>query len=131
MKRMHEANITPAEFMKEQITEAQQYQVYNSAEFLEKMYQNKQKFFGSGEPTYTLEETLEKFTSENDCEVDDPVKAVDDAGHGEFLRATHEIFIERNDPKKHLVWLYGKRNAGKSTFIKMFEGIFSCQRIQF
>ena len=59
------------------------------------------------------------------------MQAVDEAGHGDFLRATHEIFIERKDPKKHLVWLYGKRNAGKSTFIKMFQSIFSCQRIQF
>lgn len=56
---------------------------------------------------------------------------MEEAGHGEFLKATHEILIERKDPKKHLVLLYGKRNAGKSTFMKMFQDVLSCQRIQF
>ena len=93
---------------------------------MEKMYQFKQKWKGSGEPVYTIEETLTSFTRNNPCQVEDPVKAVEEAGHGEFLKATHEILIERKDPKKHLVLLYGKRNAGKSTFMKMFQDVLSC-----
>ena len=41
MKRLHEANVTPAEFMKEQVTGPQKNQVYNSFDFLEKMYATK------------------------------------------------------------------------------------------
>ena len=93
---------------------------------MEKMYQFKQKWKGSGEPVRSIEESLDDFTRNNPCQVEDPVKAVEEAGHGEFLRATHEILIERRDPKKHLVLLYGKRNSGKSTFMKMFRDILSC-----
>ncbi len=131
MTRLHESNITPTEFMKEQVTEAQLYQCYVNEDFMKKMYCFKQEWAGSGAEEHTLEETLDRFTAAQECLVDDPVKAIDDARHGEVLRAVYSIFFERKDPKKHLVWLYGRRNTGKSTFIKLFESLFSCQRIQF
>lgn len=36
---------------------------------MEKMYQFKQKWKGSGEPVYTIEETLTSFTRNNPCQV--------------------------------------------------------------
>ena len=98
---------------------------------MEKMYQFRQKWKDSEEPVFELEETLDRYCDDNPCQVEDPVAAVENAGHSEFLRAVYEVFFERKDPKKHLVLLYGKLNAGKSSFIKMFQSIFSCQRIQF
>jgi phage/plasmid-associated DNA primase len=37
------------------------------------------------------------------------------------------VFFKRKDKKKRLVWLYGARNTGKSSFIALMEEIFSTQ----
>ena len=42
-----------------------------------------------------------------------------------------DVFFLRKDPKEHLVWLWGKRNTGKSTFISCLEEIFCTQEFSF
>ena len=82
---------------------------------------------------YSLEEAMHIYLDENPLPDDgtDYVKIIRDAGHGECLDAIYKIFFERKDPKKNLVWLYGKANSGKTSLIKALEKIFCAQDFNF
>ena len=72
-------------------------------------------------------ETLDEFVEEHCTFVEDGETCVDtlqEAGHGAVLDAFVRIFFHRKDPKKCLVWLYGDRNTGKTTFIELLREIF-------
>ena len=53
------------------------------------------------------------------------------AGHEACLDAVVRIFFIRQDRKKCLVWLYGERNAGKSSFVELLGELFCLQEFNF
>ena len=61
----------------------------------------------------------------------DYIDMIRKAGHLECLEAFYRICLERKDPKKNLLWLYGAPNSGKSTFINHLASIFCCQEFNF
>ena len=77
-------------------------------------------------PSFTLFETLADYNDENCSELNkaECYDKVINADHGDCMHAVNNVWFKREDPKKHLVWLYGKRNSGKSSFIKYLEQIF-------
>ena len=53
------------------------------------------------------------------------------AGHWECLEAVANVFFRKTDKKKHLVWLNGEANTGKSSFIECLMEIFCCVGFNF
>lgn len=91
-------------------------------------------FMAPQKSKFSLMQTLNAFIDENcDSPLDgiDCVKAVREAGHGACLDATVRIFFIRADPKKCLVWLWGEKNTGKTTWIDLLKAIFSAQEFNF
>ena len=83
---------------------------------------------------FSLMDTLNAYIDENcDRPLDGAacIEAVRKAGHGPCLDAIVRIFFIREDPKKCLVWLWGERNTGKSTWIRLLRAIFSVQHFNF
>ena len=86
------------------------------------------------EATFTMQKTLDGFLSDSDLEQDykECLEIVKKAGHFDFVETCAKIFFtEEKNPKKRLVWLYGPRNCGKSTFVGLMEEIFSTETFNF
>ena len=77
-------------------------------------------------PEFSLIESLLDYNDENcvDLDAGECYRKVVNAEHGGCLIALNNVWFKRADPKKHLVWLYGMRNSGKSSLIKYLEKIF-------
>ena len=62
---------------------------------------------------------------------EDCYESIKNANHEEALKATWEIFFSRRpeDGKKHVLWLHGVANAGKSYYIRRLREIFASQEI--
>ena len=75
---------------------------------------------------YSLEQSMQHYLDEHELPDDgtDYIQLVEQAGHGECLEVIYQIFFQRKDPKKNLVWLHGTPNSGKTTLIKYLEAIF-------
>ena len=84
-------------------------------------------------PKFSLQDTLKAFAVDNftDYSSASCLQKVNEAGHGEILLKFHELFFQRKDPKKRLLWLFGPQNTGKSTFIGMIEEMFATQQFNF
>ena len=48
-----------------------------------------------------------------------------------ILEAVDRVFFQRKEPKKRLIWVYGEKNSGKSTFVDCLGEIFSTQEFNF
>ena len=46
------------------------------------------------------------------------------------LNAAYKVWIECKQDKRRCLWLYGGPNCGKTTWLKMFETIFKCSRLE-
>ena len=58
------------------------------------------------------------------------LRKITDAGHGKILRSVYRLLIaERGKTKKHVIWIYGEPNAGKSTIIRMLRKIFGSDEV--
>ena len=68
----------------------------------------------------TLEESLEFYIEEHCFELnqEECFLKIKSALHLDALRSIADIWFRKLDKKKHLVWLHGENNSGKSTIIK-------------
>ena len=58
------------------------------------------------------------------------MRKINDAGHGKILRSVYRLLIsDRGKTKKHVVWVYGEANAGKSKFIRRLREIFGSDEV--
>jgi hypothetical protein len=88
------------------------------------------KFFKKGnELQFSLSETADCYLEDDPAHISgkECLEVISKAGHLEVLTNCHDVFFKRKDKKKRLVWLYGPRNTGKSSFIALMETIFSTQ----
>ena len=58
-------------------------------------------------------------------------EVISKAGHKNILIKCHDVFFKRKEKKKRLVWIYGPRNTGKSSFISCIDKVFSTQQFNF
>jgi hypothetical protein len=87
-------------------------------------------FFKKGNHlTFSLSETLDCYLEDDPAPISgkECLAVIAKAGHLDILTKCHDVFFRRKDTKKRLVWLYGPRNTGKSSFIALMEIIFSTQ----
>ena len=57
-------------------------------------------------------------------------RKINEAGHGKILRSVLRLlFTEKGKTKKHVVWIYGDPNSGKSNFIRKLRSIFSSDEV--
>jgi hypothetical protein len=78
-------------------------------------------------------ESVEKYLQENPSDLNGPdsVKLISEHSHLPLLEAVVKTYFIREINKKHVVWLKGPKNCGKSAFIKLLSEIFVTQRSDF
>ena len=70
---------------------------------------------------FSLEVTVDNFIQENPLGIsgEECLKMITAAGHLDILNKCHDVFFKRKDKKKRLVWIFGPRNTGKTSFIRL------------
>jgi phage/plasmid-associated DNA primase len=60
----------------------------------------------------------------------DCARIISQAHHGRVLRAVYRLFLDTSViDKRHVCWLYGQPNSGKSRFIEAIRKIFSSEEV--
>lgn len=76
--------------------------------------------------------TLKKYVEDNSIDKSqiECARIVNQAHHGRILRAVYRLFLDSSvKDKRHVCWLYGQPNSGKSRFIEAIHKIFSSEEI--
>lgn len=76
--------------------------------------------------------TLKEYCASNTVKLSSILclKQIIGAGHGRILRSVFRLLIaERGMTKKHVAWIYGEANAGKSNFIRRLRKIFGSDEV--
>ena len=93
------------------------------------------KYFKEGnEYSFTMRETLDAYIDEHPCELtlEECMQLVEEAGNRELVEVcANTFFTTQENPKIRLVWMYGDRNLGKSSFVSYMEEIFATQEFNF
>ena len=80
------------------------------------------------DPLATLKNFCKGFTAA--CSPTECVKRVNEAKHGLALRQVYRLFFKnRGKTKKHVVWMHGVANSGKSQFIRRLREIFGVDEV--
>ena len=135
IKKCHKTGVSVEEFSKDVISSGSENALIAVIMINERLdlYQTAIEKIRKVKPEYEDPRlTLEKFCEANTVAASPfaSIMKINGAGHGRALRSFWRLLIgNRGKTKKHVTWLNGKANGGKSSFMRRVFKIFSTHMV--